>query len=164
LADSLRNKLLEQLMDKLVETHTIMLPQSMINAELENSWKSFIQRFGMPEEQIVPILEAQGKTKADMMKDWEADAVKNLKGQLVLGKIQEQEKIEVSDEEMDAEMAKQAEAYGMSKEDLKKTFGENGLVEYLKKDIQQKKLVDYLLNQSKKAKGEKFSYQDFIKA
>lgn len=168
LQDRLKNKLTAeltgQLTEKLVEANEIIVPRSMLNAELENSWRSFIQRFGMPEEQLLPLLEAQGKGKADMLKEWEADAEKSLKSQLILSRIQEQEKMEVSDEDLEEEMKKQAEAYNMPLEDLKKTFGENGLVEYLKNDISQKKLIDFLLDNAKKAKGDKSSYQDFIKA
>lgn len=164
LTQKMKGKLVEQLVDKLVEAHEIVVPQSMINSELENSWRSFVQRFGMQEEQLLPLLEAQGKGKAEMMKDWEPDAVKTIKSQLIMGKIQEEEKIEVDQKEMDEEMKKQADAYNMSLEDLKKTFGENGLVEYLKNDIRQKKLMDFLLDSAKKAKGDKLSYQDFMKA
>jgi len=168
LEERLKNKmtaeLTEQLTEKLVEANEITVPDSMLKAELENSWRSFIQRFGMPEEQLMPLLEAQGKGKADMLKEWEADAEKSLKSQLILSKIQEQEKMEVSDADLEEEMKKQAEAYNMPLEDLKKTFGENGLVEYLKNDISQKKLIDFLLDNAKKAKGDKSSYQDFIKA
>jgi len=164
LDNKLRAKMTEELTTKLAEANEINVPSSMLKAELENSWRSFIQRFGMPEEQLMPLLEAQGKTKEDMMKDWEEDALKSLKTQLVLSKIQEQEKIEVSDEDLEEEMKKQAEAYNMSLEDLKKTFGENGLVEYLKNDISQKKLIDFLLDNAKKSKGEKLSYEEFIKA
>lgn len=151
------------ILDQLRENTAITLPKSMIDAELENSWKNYIQRFGMPEEQILQFLTAQGKTKADLLEEWKEDAAKSLHSQVILGEIQEQEKIEATEEEIDAEIAKQAEQYNMKVEDLKKTFGESGLNDYLKNDIKQKKVVDFLIDSATITKGDKIDFDDFMK-
>ena len=154
----------EQLVDKLVEASDITLPVSMVKAELENNWRNFLQQSQMPEEQMMKFLEIQGQTKEQMLEGWKENAEKSLKTQLIFNKIIEDEKIEVSDDEMEEEIKKQAEMYNMPVEDLKKSFGEAGLKEYLSNDLKQKKLLDFLLENAKVTKdSEKVDYSDLIK-
>jgi trigger factor len=160
--DLTKNKMTTELLDKLVEASEFDLPESMIREEQENNWKKFLQQFGMPEEQILPILTAQGRTKEDMLADWREDSIKNLRSQLVLGYILDKETIEVSDEEVDEEMGKQAEMYNMSLEDIKNTFTQNGMIDYLKNEISRKKLIDMLIEKAKVTKGEKIDFDDFV--
>ncbi len=155
---------MEQLIDKLVESSDIDLPASMIKAEQENNWRNFLQQSQVQEEQMLQFLSMQGQTKEQMLESWKENAVKSLKSQLIFNKIIEDEKIEVSDEEMDEEIKKQAEMYNMPVEDLKKTFGEAGLKEYLSSDIKQKKVADFLLANAKITKSEdKVDYDDLMK-
>lgn len=162
-AGKIKGEKLEQLIDKLVESSEIDLPSSMIKAEQENNWRNFLQQSGTQEEQMLQFLEMQGQTKEQMLENWKENAVKSLKSQLIFNKIIEDEKIEVSDEEMDEEIKKQAEMYNMPVEDLKKSFGEAGLKEYLSSDIKQKKVADFLLDSAKITKSaEKVDYDDLM--
>ncbi len=162
--DKIKGEMVEQLVDKLVESSDIVLPASMVKAELENNWRNFLQQSQMPEEQMLQFLEIQGQTKEQMLEGWKENAEKSLKTQLIFNKIIEDEKIEVSDEEMEEEIGKQAEIYNMPVEDLKKSFGEAGLKEYLSSDLKQKKLIDFLLDNAKVSKdAEKVDYNDLMK-
>ncbi len=155
---------MEQIIDKLVESSDIDLPASMIKAEQENNWRNFLQQSQVQEEQMLQFLEMQGQTKEQMLESWKENAAKSLKSQLIFNKIIEDEKIEVSDDEMEEEIKKQAEMYNMPVEDLKKSFGEAGLKEYLSSDIKQKKVADFLLKNAKITKSEeKVDYDDLMK-
>jgi trigger factor len=159
----IKGEKLEQLIDKLVESSEIDLPASMIKAEQENNWRNFLQQSGTQEEQMLQFLEMQGQTKEQMLENWKENSIKSLKSQLIFNKIIEDEKIEVSDEEMEEEIKKQAEMYNMPVEDLKKSFGEAGLKEYLSSDIKQKKVADFLLDNAKITKAaEKVDYDDLM--
>ncbi len=157
-----KNRMTEQLLEKLRETATFDIPESMVKQELENNWRNFLQQFGMPEEQILPILTAQGRTKDDMLNDWREDSEKNLRNQLILGYILDKETIEVSDKDVDEELEKQAKMYSMSLEDIKNTFTQNGMIDYLKSEISRTKLIDLLIEKAKVTKGEKIDFDDFI--
>jgi len=163
-SDKLKNEKIEQLVDKLLESSDITLPASMIKAELENNWKNFLQQSQTQEEQMLQFLQMQGQTKEQMLENWKEAAEKSLKSQLIFNKIIEDEKIEASDDEMNKEIEKQAEMYNMSVEDLKKSFGEAGLKEYLSNDLKQKKLIDFLLENATVSKdAEKIDYTDLMK-
>jgi trigger factor len=159
----IKGEKVEQLMNKLVEESDIVLPLSMIKAEQENNWKNFLQQSQTQEEQMLQFLQMQGQTKEQMLEAWKENAIKSLKSQLIFNKIIEDEKIEATDEEMEAEIVKQAEMYNMPVEDLKKSFGEAGLKEYLSSDLKQKKVVDFLLDNAKiKKSADKVDYTDLM--
>ena len=162
LESKIKEKKITQVMDQLVEANPIDLPASMIKSELESSWKRFLQQSGTQEEQVLAILKMQGQSKETMMEQWKDDSAKSLKSQLIIQKIIETEKIEVSDEDLEEEIKKQAENYNMTVEDLKKSFGDNGLNEYIKSDLIGKKAYDLLLDSAKVTKGEKEDFSDFI--
>ncbi|MBI9099051.1 MAG: trigger factor, partial [Spirochaetaceae bacterium] len=136
---------------------------SMVAVELENSWRNFVQQSRMQEEQLLGFLQMQGQTKEQLLDTWKDDAVKSVKGQLIIGKILEAEKVEIDDKEFEAELQKQADMYNMPIEELKKSFGENNLNEYLKNDMKTKKVYDLLIKEAKIQKGDKVKYADFIK-
>jgi len=153
-----------QAVEKLVEATTIEIPASMVSVEQENSWKNFVQQSRMQEEQLLGFLQMQGQTKEQLLETWKDDAAKSVKGQLIIGKILEAEKVEIEDKEFEAELQKQADMYNMPIEDLKKSFGENNLNEYLKNDMKTKKIYDLLIKEANVSKGDKVKYADYIKA
>ena len=172
LKDDLTNKLqteaerqvrimkVDALMEKIMEQTEIDLPQSMINAELENNWRNFMYQSRMQEEQLLKILEMQQKSKQDMLDEWLPNAEKNLKHQLIVNKLVEDEKVDTTDEEFENEIKKQAEQREMSLEDAKKYVEDNKLTEMVKNDIRNKKLFDLVLDSTTIKKGKKLSYMD----
>ncbi len=150
-----RDKKVEALMEKLIESCEIDLPKTMVKTELDREWQNFIRQSQMPEEQVLKLLELQGQTREKLIETWQEGIEKKVQGQLILNKIAEEEKIEVSEEDMEAEIGKQAAAYNMPEETLKKTFGERGMKEYLVNDILQKKTIDFLLENAKVTKSRK---------
>jgi trigger factor len=157
------SELRNQAVEKLVEATSIDIPKSMIMAEQESSWRNFVQQSRMQEEQLLGFLQMQGQTKEQLLETWKEDAVKSVKGQLIIGKILENEKVEISDEEFEAELQKQADMYKMPIDELKKSFGENNLNEYLKNDMKTQKIYDMLIKEANVVKGDKVKYADFIK-
>jgi trigger factor len=158
----LREVALEQILNKVQESTTIEVPESMIKNELESNFSQVAQRFGISAEQYEEILQAQGKDKEAVFAEWKEDATKNLKNQLILGKIVEAEKIETSDEDFDAEIKKSAELYGKTEEEIKKMFEAQGMKDYLLDEIKTKKAVDLLIKKGKAVKGEKQDFVDLI--
>ena len=155
-----RNK--QAIMDKIIENSEIDVPQSMIQAEAEQSWNQFISQSQMQEEQVLQIIEAQGRTKEDMLNEWRPAAEKNVKSYLITEKLIEEEKIEVSDEEVEETIKEQAEQAGMSFEDTKNYFEQNGMTFYLKNDISNRKLFDLLIESAEIKEGAKKDYLDLM--
>ena len=162
LKQKLRETKIEKLFDQIIENSKIDPPESMIQAELDNSWQRFIQQSRIGEEQVLQILQMQGKTKEDMMAEWRPNAERSLKFQLLVEKIRETEGIEATDEEAYEELKQQAEQAGQDYEEVKQQYEQNNLMDYVKTDVQNRKLFDFLLEQSKLKKGKKIDYLDFV--
>ena len=82
------------------------------------------------------------------MDQMKPQAVRQIRTGLVLEKVAEAEKIEVPEEDIDAEIAKMAEAYKMEADKLKGLLGEREL-EQMKKDLAVKKAVELLVAEAK---------------
>ncbi|MBI9106667.1 MAG: trigger factor [Spirochaetales bacterium] len=152
----------QQIIDAIIEKSNIDVPVTMIQSEVESSWNNFISQSRLPEEQVLQILAAQGKTKDEMLEEWRPSAEKNVKSFLITDKLIADEKIEVTDEEVDEELKKQAETAGMSYEDAKNYFEQNGMLFYLKNDISNRKLFDLLLETAEIKEGAKKDYLDLM--
>jgi trigger factor len=162
LKDKLRQTKIERLFDTIIENSEVEVPESMIKAELENSWNNFVRQSRLGEEQVLSILQAQGKSKEDLMQEWRPSAERSVKFQLLVEKLKELEGIEADDDEVQEKIKEQAEESGQDYDEVKQYFEQNNLLDYVKSDVENRKLFDFLLEQSKMKKGEKLDYLDFV--
>ncbi len=152
----------EKILEKIIENSEVDPPSAMINAELENQWSNFLYQFGGDENKVLEILTMQNKSKDDMLAEWRPYSEKTVKGQLLISKIGDEEKIEASDEELDDEIRTQSAQSGMSEEDFKNYIEQNNMKEYVRLSLKERKTYDMLMENSKFRKGEKIKFLDFI--
>ena len=155
---------INKITDKLVEGAEIDVPESMIAQDLEHTWQDYVRQSGTSEENLIKALEEAEQSKADILAQWREDAKKSIKTRLIFGKIVEEEKIEATDEEVNAELEKRAEEFKVPVEELEKMFGGAQFREYLKSELAQKKLFDFLLDAASVTKGEKIDYTELMGA
>lgn len=82
-----------------------------------------------------------------MMEEMRPQAEKSIKTRLVLEAIVKAENIEVSDERVEEELTKMAEAYQMEVEKLKEFMGENEKKQ-IKEDLAVQEAITLLVNES----------------
>lgn len=130
---------LDSVVKAILEKTEIAVPKSMVEAQLESDWQNFIQRFGMTEEDVLKIMGAQGGSKENFLDSRRADTLQNIKAQLIIEQVKEEQKYEVSEEELAEEL---------------KNYGENITKEspnyesmkiYAEDDVKFKKARDFLL-------------------
>ena len=85
-----------------------------------------------------------GLTAEKMLEDLRPQALKRIQTRLVLEAIAKAENIEISDEKLDAEIAKMAEAYSMEADKLKEYMGENEKKQ-MKEDMAVQEAVTFLV-------------------
>lgn len=158
----LREMKVNKLLDKIVENSEVDLPRSMVEMELQNSWRNFLMRSRMPEDQAEQILSMQGKSKEALLEEWTPQAEQSLKSRLLVNKIIEKEGFEVSEEELDEEMKKQAEANDMSFEQVKEQYSQSNYMEYLKNDILDRKAYGFLIENADIKEGKKVKFLDLM--
>ncbi len=150
-----------KMMEKILEDCTIDVPESMIDAECENQWRRFAQQTGMPEQQLMQILTAQGQTKEEMLASWREPAEKSVRMQLVEVALIKEQKIEVSDDEVDAELKEIPLQEGQTFEEVKNFYQQQGYLEIVRNNLEARKLGDYLMKENSIKKGKKVSLKEF---
>jgi len=124
------------------------IPEKMIDAQVDNMLRETAQRMQSQGLSMDLYMKYTGMT-ADQMKDqMRPEAVKRIQTRLVLEAVVKAENIETSEEKLDEEIAKMAEAYKMEADKLKGLLGEREL-EQMKKDLAVKKAVELLVAEAK---------------
>ena len=117
----------------------------------------FAQRIAQSGLSMEQYMQFSGMTVDKLMEQVRPEAEMRIKTSLVLEAIVKAENIEVSDEEVDAEIEKMAAMYGMAVDQLKAYMGENEK-KSMKKDMSMTKAVDFVMANVKeraKAKSKK---------
>ena len=134
------------------ENATVDIPQCMIDNRIEDMVKDFGYRLssqGMSLEQYMQFTGATMDTFKEQFKD---QAAAQVKSNLVLEKIAQVEALEVSDEDLEEELKKMAEMYGMELDKVKTLIGENEQ-EVMKDDLKIRKAVEFVAANAKEGKS-----------
>lgn len=153
--DKQKNEKIESLMKALVEKTTIVVPESMIDTEVEQNWNRFVKQSGLEEQQLLGFFQMQGQTKESIMGEWREPASENIKQQLILDAIKRKEDFKVDEEKFNEVAAEQLK--GLTDEATKKYYEE-----MLKDDMQFEMVVPFLLENNKFVAGKKISYEEFL--
>ena len=96
----------EAIVNALNEATTLTIPASMIEFELESSWRDYVRQTGLTEDQILNYFKQSGMSKESFIEGWREPATKNLKNQLILEAIQKKENFEVDEKALEEELNK----------------------------------------------------------
>lgn len=141
-----RKELGNKLMDKLLEQHDFPLPEVMVDHEVENMLQDahgFAARMGLSWEDY---LKTTGKKEEELRTEFRPDALKRVKGTLLIEAIAKVETINATPADVQAELAALAEQYGQPIERIKQALGNNVLS--LMEGIVRSKTMDWLLEQA----------------
>lgn len=153
----------QSLLEQLVEKNPIVLPKSMIQAEMESRWRMMAQQFQTTPEQLEKMISASGQSKENMLTQWTGDAEKMLKRRLIVDALIREKNIAVTPEEVEAEFAKIADESGSTIEEVKEHYKDARAKEYIIDEIKENKLYDELYKQVKVSKGDKVKFADLFK-
>lgn len=147
----------EEALQKIIDKSKMDIPEAMIDTQCETMIEEFAQRIAQSGLSMDQYLQFSGLTVDKLKEQVRPEAVTRIQSSLVLEQIAKDENIEVSDEEVDAEIEKMAEAYGMEAAQLKDYMGEAER-KSMKKDMAINKAVDFIMANVKeraKAKSKK---------
>lgn len=123
----------------------VELPEEMVHDEVHRAMNEFMgnmQRQGISPEMYFQLT---GTTEEDLHKQYEADADKRVKTNLVIEAIAKAEGFEASDEEIEQEINDLASEYNMEVEQVRNLLS----ADMLKHDIAMKKAVDVVTSTAK---------------
>ncbi|MBS6520945.1 MAG: trigger factor [Clostridiales bacterium] len=144
IADGNRKKE-DQAVEKAVANATMEIPEAMIDTQVNQMAQDFAQRIQQQGLSMEQYFQFTGMTAESMMEELRPQAVKRIETRLVLEAIAKAENIEITDERIDEELAKMAEAYKMEVEKLKEFMGENEK-EQMKMDLAVQDAVTFLVD------------------
>ena len=144
IADGNRKKE-DQVVEKAVANATMEIPEAMIDTQVNQMAQDFAQRIQQQGLSMEQYFQFTGMTAEKMMEELRPQAVKRIETRLVLEAIVKAENIEITDEKLDEELAKMAEAYKMEVEKLKEFMGENEK-EQMKMDLAVQDAVTFLVD------------------
>jgi trigger factor len=153
---------ISKLLEKIMETTPVDVPESMTRLELDSRWRNLARRFNTDSDGLYKMMGNSPNGVQGILDSWKPDAHKALHSRLIVETLIEDLKFEASDEELEMEIETQAEASGASIEEFKKYYEQEQMKEYLKEDIKERKLFDQLLAENTIKPGKKEKYIDLI--
>jgi trigger factor len=146
---------LNALSDELLKNVTIAVPKSMVDMEVDQSWKRYVRQTGLTEDQIMKFLEYQKKTKEELTEPWRSSAEKSLRIQLIMEQIKEKENFILDEEELNKACDEQ----------LKDVTDEEQRTYYrsmLEDDLKFQKIGPFLQEKNTFVDGDVVSYSEFM--
>ena len=119
------------------------IPQAMIESEINGLVQKFEYQLMYQGLKLQDYLEFLKISVADFRKNYEEQAKKNVMSQLIISQIIKEEKIEATEEEINAKIAEQAASVGKEAEEYKKTMDPRQF-NYIASDIVITKLFNFL--------------------
>ena len=140
------DKYIEDLLTEIAKTTEVDVPDTMVSDETERMVEQFAQNIAMQGISIEQFYQYTNSSKEALKDQYKEEALKRIKFRLILEEIIKAEKIKVTDKEVEKEVEELAKKYNMTKEEVKKQYGEN--LDYIKYDLEVRKAF-------KVVKGEK---------
>ena len=137
----------DEAIKKIIDKSTMEIPEAMIETQCENMINEFAQRIAQSGLSMEQYMQFSGMTIDGLKEQVRPEAETRIKSSLVLEQIAKEENIEVSEDEINAEVEKMAAQYGMEAEK-----------ESIKRDLSVTKAVDLIMENVKeraKAKTKK---------
>ena len=147
----------DEALKKIIDKSTMELPEAMIDTQCENMINEFAQRIAQSGLSMEQYMQFSGMTIDGLKEQVRPEAETRIKSSLVLEQIAKEENIEVSEDEINAEIEKMAAQYGMEADKLKEYLGD-AEKESIKRDLAVTKAVDLIMENVKeraKAKTKK---------
>ena len=110
------------------------IPQAMIDREIDSLIQKFEYQLMYQGLKLQDYLDFLKVTMSDFRKNYEEQAKKNVLHQLIISQIIKDEKIEATDEEVDAKVAEQAKSVEKETEEYKKNMDPRQF-DYIRSDI-----------------------------
>ncbi len=133
----------DQAVEQAVANASMDIPDAMVDTEVRQMANDFAQRIKQQGLTVEQYMQFTGMTSEKMLEEFKPQALKRIQTRLVLEAIVKAENIEISDEKLDEELTKMAEAYKMEVEKLKEFMGDTEK-EQMKQDMAVQEAVTFL--------------------
>ncbi len=137
-----KRQYLDKLFEEIRKDSKFDIPEEILAEETENRKKDMEQRLQQSGINLEQYLVLTRTNEEDLKKQLEVEAQKGLESWLVLDTVGQKENINITDEEVEFELAKMADQYNMSIDQIKQALGQQ--ISQFKGNLVMSKIEDYL--------------------
>lgn len=137
----------DAVVEKAAANAEIDVPEVMVNNEVDRMLQEFEQRLQMQGMNLELYFQFSGQDEAALRGQMQEDAGNRVRVNLTLEAIVKAENIEVTEEDVNAELENMASSYNMTVDQIKAALAGN--LDSVKGDLQLKKAVEFLVENSK---------------
>ncbi|WP_433945861.1 trigger factor [Paenibacillus sp. SN-8-1] len=137
------------LVDQVGEKAEVEIPRAMVQGEVQNMVRDFDNRLRTQGMNLEMFLSFSGQSLTELQEQMEGDAEKRVRNNLVLEQIAKEENIEVTEDELNAELNTMAEAYKRTPEEIRNILAANGSLGSMREEVLLRKTIQFLLENSK---------------
>lgn len=134
----------DQAVEAVIAGAQMDIPEAMIDTQARQMADDFAQRLQQQGLSMDQYMQFTGMTVEKMLEEMRPQAEKRIKTRLVLEAVAKAENIEISDEKLDEEIAKMAEAYQMEADKLKEFMGDREKAQ-MKQDMAVQEAITFLV-------------------
>lgn len=138
----------DAVIEKIIENAEMEIPEAMIDTQARQLVDEFAQRIQAQGLSFEQYLQFTGMTLDTALEQMKPNAVKRIQSRLVLEAVVKAENIEVSEEDVKAEIAKMAESYKMDADKLAEIMSDDEK-EQIKMDMAIEKAVELVTEAAK---------------
>ena len=138
----------ESLVSQAADNAEIDVPDAMVDTETDRMLQEFEANLSQQGLNLELYTQLSGQDENALRDQMKEDALKRVRTNLTLRQIADEENIEVTDEDVDNEVNRLAEQFGMPAEDVKKALGDATMI---KEDVKLQKALDLLVDNRKQA-------------
>ena len=138
----------EEAIKKIVDKSSMEIPDAMLETQIESMIEDFAQRISQQGLSFEQYMQFSGLTMEKLKDQVKPDALSRIKSSLVLEQIVTEENIEATEEDLNTEIDKMAEAYKMTADQIRTMMGE-AEQKSIKKDIAIQKAVTLVMDNVK---------------
>ena len=135
------DKWLDALLKEASETMEVDIPEAMVHEEVHRMIDEYSRNLQMQGITLEQFYQFTGMNHDKLESEYHDKAKERVTYRLMLNAIIKEEKIEVTEEEIDKEVEELSKRYQMTKEDFLKSFGGTEMIKY---DLQVRKAFDLL--------------------
>ena len=156
----LRDLKLNELLKKIMENTPVILPESMVRAEVDSRWRRLAHFYNTNAETLKQIM-ASGEEGGEKDKEWTDTAKKALHSRLIIETLIEEQKFEVTEEDEKKEIERIAIENNVDIEKVRESYNDEALF-YLREDIKERRVTDMLLAENTLKPGKKENYLEIM--
>ncbi|MDR2515868.1 MAG: trigger factor [Spirochaetaceae bacterium] len=150
------------ILDKVLETTPIDLPESMMRIELESRWRALARQFNADPAQLAELMNRGERSQSAVFDEWRPDVARAIKSRLIVESLVKERGFNAPDEEIEKEYETIAADSNMKLDDVKAYYGQGSMKDYLAEDLKERKLFDLLLAENTIKPGEMVKYLDLL--